>query len=407
MKNKIVLLVLLAFVTLNAQEKEHTGWGWGGVPAINYNADDGFGYGFVLNFFNYKDGSYKPYYYKINPIVFATTGGKQDHTLFFDSPYLLGHGFRFNIRLRFLLEDYYPYYGLGNDSEFNPDFIDEDNSDNPSLYRGKHYYTFQSDQIKFFANFQRAFAYRDNGKPKVSVLFGLGIVNVSNSYNKNENIKTRLEEDVESGIITEDEFNGGMNNFLKFGLIYDTRDNEPAPNRGIWTELLSEFYTNLVGSDYNFTRLTLTDRRYFQILDNLVYANRIVLENLFGDPPLNMLYPYGSSIMADEGLGGYRSIRGVYKNRYIGTTKFFMNMELRYRFYEFSLFNQDFYLATNIFCDLGRVWYDESIDSIDNLHAGYGIGLHVGWNENFIFYGDLGFSKEAGSQLYVDIGYLF
>ena len=37
------------------------------------------------------------------------------------------------------------------------------------------------------------------------------------------------------GIIGKDSA-GGINNFVKLGLIYDTRDNEPNPMHGIWDE---------------------------------------------------------------------------------------------------------------------------------------------------------------------------
>lgn len=409
-KNIYTALTLLVFFGIGlSQSEKQTGWGWGGVPALNYNADDGFGYGVLVNFFNYKEGGYSPYYFKINTIIFATTGGKQDHTFFFDSPYLLGHGIRFNFRLKFKMEDYYPYYGLGNDSEFNAGYIETDDDDNSlDTLHGKHYYIIQNDQIKFFTNLQKALVYSKDGKPLVSVLGGLSIIHVKSAENENKGIKTKFGEDIENEIISSDETKAGFNNSLKFGIIYDTRDNEPAPNTGVWTEILAEWYTKLIGSDHKFLRLTFTDRRYFQIFDKLVFANRIVFENIFGDVPFIMLYPYGGSMAADEGLGGCRSIRGVFKNRYIGTTKFFMNMEFRYRFYEFTVLNQDIYLATNIFYDFGRVWHEDDAEGgLKNLYNGKGIGIHIGWNENFIVYADLAFNKESGSQLYIDIGYLF
>ena len=89
---KLMLLVVIILCVGSLTAKERTGWGWGGVPALNYNADDGFGYGVLLNLFDYRDGGYAPYYLKIKPIIFFTTGGKQDHTFFVDSPYLLGNG---------------------------------------------------------------------------------------------------------------------------------------------------------------------------------------------------------------------------------------------------------------------------------------------------------------------------
>ncbi|MBU1635892.1 hypothetical protein KJ762_15510, partial [bacterium] len=104
MKRLLVLsmALLLTVSVLFAQEKERTGWGWGGVPAINYNADEGFGYGIVGNIFNYADGGYVPYYWTVQPQIFFTTGGKQEHWLWFDSPYILGKGIRLTAEIKML-----------------------------------------------------------------------------------------------------------------------------------------------------------------------------------------------------------------------------------------------------------------------------------------------------------------
>jgi len=404
-----LLFIIILFFSVSAFSAEKNGWGWGGIPAINYNADDGFGYGAILNIFNYSDVGYEPYYIKLNPTFFMTTGGKQDHTLYFDSPYLLRNGWRFNIRLRYKNEEYFPYYGLGNDSEYNSSYIEVNDDDNSldSLH-GKHYYTQQSEQVKFIANFQKALVLRKNKKPLISLLIGYGFINVNNELNKNEGITTKVEEDINNNIITKKDFDGRFNSYAKFGLIYDTRDNEPAPNYGVWSEIVGELYSSVVGSETNFARITFTDRRYLQIFEKLVYANRIVIEKIIGDAPYSMYYPYGSSEKADEGLGGNRSLRGVLKNRYIGPEKFFINMELRYKFYDFNVFGQNFYIAANTFVDIGRVWHDDDkTGGFNNLHIGKGIGLHIGWNENFIAYADYGFGDEAEGQLYIDIGYLF
>lgn len=401
--------VMLFITCLSVLGGERTGWGWGGVPALNYNADDGFGYGVLFDLFNYSKGGYSPYYFRINPILFFTTGGKQDHTLFFDSPYLLGQGWRFNIRLRYKDENYYPYYGLGNDAKYEADWIatDEDGNSLDTLH-GKHYYTMQNNQLILIANFQKGLKIRPDGKPLISALFGVGGIKVRVAKNKNAGLPTKFEEDINSGLLKDRDTRDALNSYYKLGLIYDSRDNEPAPNCGIWTDLLVEWYTRLIGSDNEFWRLTFTDRRYWQLQPRLVYANRMMVEKIFGNAPFTMLYPFGSSFRADEGLGGYRTLRGVLKNRYIGTAKFLVNMELRYRLVDFKLGKNDFYLAANGFFDWGRVWHREDLKGgLSNLHFGKGAGLHLAWNENFIVYAEMGFSKEAGSQLYVDIGYLY
>jgi outer membrane protein assembly factor BamA len=403
------LIILFCLIGVSLMAKERTGWGWGGVPALNYNSDDGAGYGVLLNLFNYKEGGYEPYYFKIKPIIFFTTGGKQDHTFFIDSPYMLGKGWRFNFRIRFKKENYYPFYGFGNDSEFFEEYIETDDDGNSlDPIHGKHYYTFRSTQFKMIANFQKALVMRKDNKPKISLLLGGGFANVDNQLNENEGLETMMEEYLVSGKIGKKEFNGYFNSYLKTGIIYDTRDNEPAPNSGVWSSILMEAYTKLIGSETNFLRMTLTDRRYFPLTQNLVFANRILYEKILGDAPFSMYYPFGGSVKADEGLGGYRSIRGQLKNRYIGPEKIFGNMELRYKFCDFSFLNQDFYLAASTFLDWGRVWHEDDEESgFKNLKFGKGVGIHLGWNENFIVYADLGYGHEVGSQLYVDVGYLF
>ncbi len=402
-------MLALLFLVNAIQAKERTGWGWGGVPAINYNADEGFGYGAILDVFNYSKGGYAPYYFKINNQIFFTTRGKQDHAIFFDSPYILGDGLRINGRVRYKKEGFLPYYGLGNDSKFNADWIEtDDEGESVDTTHGKQYLTLKSEQVIVYANVLKALKYRADGRPLISVLGGLGFYQVRSGENENDGIPTKFEQDSQAGILTVRDTEKSFNDFLKFGLVYDSRDNEPAPNRGVWTDIVGEWYTGLIGSDNNFLRLTLTDRRYFTLHKNLVYANRILFENIFGEAPFLLYYPFGSSFRIDEGVGGYRSIRGVYKNRYIGPTKFIMNMELRYRFYEFTLANQDFYLAANTFFDFGRVWHENDLKGgFTNMHTGKGAGVHIGWNENFIVYAEMAFSKESGSQLYIDIGFLF
>ncbi|MFA4850848.1 MAG: BamA/TamA family outer membrane protein [Methanoregula sp.] len=411
MKKQIILLIFCATLvgSVFAQSEKRTGWGWGGVPAVNYNADEGFGYGLILDLFNYSKGGKSPYYFKINNQLFFTTGGKQDHAIFFDSPYILGKGMRITGRIRYKKENYFPYYGLGNDSKFNTAYIEtDDNGNSLDTLHGKHYYTLNNEQIIFYTNVQKALKYRKDGRPLISALGGLGFYQTESAKNTNEGLPTKYQEDIDSGILTKRDTENSFNEFIKLGIVYDSRDNEPAPNTGVWTDLLAEWYTGLIGRDNQCLRLTFTDRRYFQIANKFVYANRILLENIFGEAPFQLYYPMGSSFRIDEGVGGYRSIRGVYKNRYAGSAKFLMNMELRYRFYDFHFGKQDFYLAANAFYDFGRVWHDRDIEGgLKNLHSGEGLGLHIGWNENFIVYSEMAFSKEAGEQLYIDIGYLF
>ena len=396
---KTTLLILILMTFLGATQ---TGWKFSGIPAVNYNSDDGFGYGVIGSVFNYKEGGYNPYYLKINSTIFRTTGGKQLYSIFVDSPYLPNENYRFNLRLQLRDEDNYPYYGPGNDSEFHEEHVDEDHNQ----YQGDKYYYFKKQQWKLLVHLQRQLYSMSKEVKGISGLVGFGFSHSNNSYKKNDSHSTKLEQHVKRGVITEKQFEDGLSNFLKFGLIYDTRLREVNPTKGTWTSLLMEVHSKMLGGDFNFTRLTLIDRRYFKIIDNLIYANRIVIENLSGTVPLSLQYPFGSTMKVHEGIGGVRTLRGILKNRYFGDTEFFMNMDLRYTFLSTKFLKQQFDFTAVGFLDIGRVWEGE-ISKFDNFHTSQGLGSYITWNENFTVFIKAGFSEEAGMQIYLDTDYLF
>ncbi len=98
-----MLLTLSAASPLHAQESTGpTVWEPTGLPALNYDSDEGFGYGVLFELYNYGDGGYSPYRFTIQPTVFLTTGGRRQFNLFFDAPHLLPEGWRIDALLRSL-----------------------------------------------------------------------------------------------------------------------------------------------------------------------------------------------------------------------------------------------------------------------------------------------------------------
>jgi len=116
----------------------------------------------------------------------------------------------------------------------------------------------------------------------------------------------------------------------------------------------------------------------------------------------------------------------VLRNRVIGDAVGFGNFELRYKFLKFEWLKQNFYLGTNVFFDSGIILKPIEMDltnvsTLDKstyfntyesgkLHSAAGIGLKIGWNENFIISTDFGkaFDKQDGnSGFYIGLNYLF
>ena len=127
-----------------------------------------------------------------------------------------------------------------------------------------------------------------------------------------------------------------------------------------------------------------------------------------------------------QGLGGKTSVRGVLRNRVVGDSFAFGNFEWRWKFFRFGLFNQDFYLGTNVFFDTGIILKPIEMDlsavptadkdkyfadyKSGKFHSAAGAGLKIGWNENFVISADFGkaFDKRDGNTgFYIGLNYMF
>jgi outer membrane protein assembly factor BamA len=191
--------------------------------------------------------------------------------------------------------------------------------------------------------------------------------------------------------------------------VWDTRDRETGPRRGTWTELLVQRVSETLGSDHSYTRWTLTDRRYFPLLDRLVLANRVLVQGVSDDPPLHDLSVIQTSFKQQEGPGGAKTLRGVRKNRYAGRGLLVWNAELRWRAADFRLFGRPFHTVLSAFVDSGRVWEGDVVfgELLTGLHHGVGGGVRLGMGENFIVALDAGTSAETALPFYIGLGYLF
>ena len=109
----------------------------------------------------------------------------------------------------------------------------------------------------------------------------------------------------------------------RVGLIFDTRDNELDPHRGLFVELL-------YGGGDGYTRTTGHARAYVQPFERLTIAGRLGVEGMSGQPPLAPLTLMETSERPFVALGGYFSQRGYYDGRFAGPGKLLGGLEARY-----------------------------------------------------------------------------
>ena len=384
------LALLLAFLLAGkaAAGEKPTGLVVAGLPNISYKSDQGFQYGVKGYVIQYGDGIRHPYKWNLAINATKTTKNQTETYLFLDMPQVFGPGTRMDFYLAYKNYQKDNYYGLGNFAEYELEFIQPASA----LFLSEDYYFFRHSWYAAIANYQFPLL------PNLRGLFGAGMYRSSVAGYQRPN---KLREDDPPGM------DGGMTNYLRLGLIYDTRDEEAVPTRGTWSDVLVEISHRLIGSDYRYARWTLTDRRYVAIFDRLVYAQRLLLEVMPGHPPFYEMSILGNSYIRQEGLGGTYSLRGVPRFLFVGPHKLVANFEWRFRVISRTILKQPLTFYFHLFVDSGRVWLADEPKKFDHLHFSHGIGFRLQWHKDFVASLDIGRSRYQDFGIYATVGNLF
>ena len=384
-----ILLFTAAIMSNTTASKPVTGFHFALVPNGSYKDSEGFALGANLFAYQYGDGSAHPFNWNIILNLKKSTEGFFSSYFFYDRPQAFGANSRFSFYVEYkrYLED--DYYGLGNDAQRREELLDSQNPD----FRSESYYSFQQQWPSLFLYFQTP-SFLDHTRNLFSVGFYERKITPAAAPNK-------LAEDAPPGI------NGGRTHIFQYGFIYDTRDQEAVPRQGIWSEILVEVATPLLGSDYSYVRFTLTDRRYISLCPRLVYAHRLLFEPIFGDVPFYDMAMINSSYQRHFGLGGATSLRGVPRLLFVDRHKLLGNFEFRFEAIKMSIFKQDFTFFIHTFIDAGRVWHNKEPFTLAHLHSSYGAGLHVLWKKDLIGAVDIGRSRFSDLAIYITFRNLF
>jgi outer membrane protein assembly factor BamA len=219
-------------------------------------------------------------------------------------------------------------------------------------------------------------------------------------------LPTKLREDFDAGNVRG--FDGGFDDFVKLGLSYDTRDFEPDPNEGVLGQITAELGTNLVGSDFDYQRLTTSIAAFHDLApegERVVLAARAVYSMQFGDVPFFSQDTLAFNTFDFSGLGGGRTLRGFKRNRFVGDSAVLGDAEARWSLTEHVWGNQHFRPMLAVFFDTGRVYDDVKLD-LDRWRVGYGVGFRFAWNLATVVSFDYGRSEES-DILYMAFGHQF
>jgi len=451
-----ITAILVAGSILSAQEKEmKTGWSFGVLPTATYSVDNGFQAGAFGDVYYYGDG--KTYPDPLHKISWEGSYFTHSHRmrlyLAYDSKYLIPN-MRVNASVTYMTDPLYSLWGFNGAAAIqnydvwgNRDMAIPTSLTDPTL-SNVNYYGMSRNMLRILANFQGRIT--DNLNWAAGMNFwkwdlgamkdnGVKVDDETRYYNTTSTLYNFLSN---SGVFTEDEVNGGLALELNAGLVYDTRDMEAAPNKGIWAE--AYLNGNVLSNSY--LKACAYFRHYISIpvpipAGNPVFAYRLAWQHtILGETPLYMIQNNPLLVqrnMISEGFGSSNTIRGLRENRILAEGMAWANMELRIKLVKFTLANQYFYIAVNPFFDAGIITkpykaealakiadadgkiYDPVFNALSGttdpiydaskvnylVYSG-GAGLKIAMNQNFIVSADFAkcFTEGMDAGLWIGIG---
>ena len=427
-----------------------TGINLGPLPVVAFDADRGFQYGALLNIYNFGDGSSYP-----NPKSWwyieasAYTGGTWNLYLNYDNREIFKDT-RLSICTHYSNESALDFYGFNGYQSIYTYALDNYFQNNPDEF------TFDTETKKGQKAFDK-FAGGDGKAPKGFYRYSRESFKIkadltgkisSNFYWEagysfywiRHNAFTPTGYEVADGSLYQLYKDWGILNdngkdqflsALKAGLMYDSRDIQNNPTKGIWAEAHLIAAPKWLGSSMDSYKVSATFRHYVPIVKNkLTFAYRLAYQGFLGKNTPWYLLPYYSNMGYNrdfDAIGGYRTTRGLMLDRVQGLHTGFYNIELRYKFIDFTLFNQNIAFALSGFTDGAHVFkgydltnktgakpelYKKYIDTTrkDGLHATAGAGLRFIMNQNFIVAFEYArcFNKQDGNgAFYINTGFLF
>ena len=387
----IALATLLAGVTLSAQEKEKemkTGWSFGVLPTATFSVDNGFQAGAFGDIYYYGDGStYPDPLHKISwEASYFTKSQRQRYYLAYDSKYLVP-GMRINASLTYVRDPLYSFWGYNGPASYQNYSVWSNRGTVPNI----NYYGMSRNMFRALANLQGRIT--DNLNWAAGVNFwnwqlgdmrdpAVDANGDGNKTNYDHNV-TLFKKYQSLGAVKAGEEQGGMSVELNAGFVFDTRDIEAAPNRGIWAEayLNGAPYSGNPNTGFNspYLKACVYFRHYIDIPIHIpagdpVFAYRLAWQQtIAGETPFYMIQNIPLLVqrnMISKGFGSTGTIRGLRENRILAEGMAWANTELRVKLVNFKLFNQYFYITVNPFFDAGIITKDYRDDILSQAATG-------------------------------------
>ena len=445
------LAIILAAVGLMAQDNGKTlnekgeiikkGWNFGPLPVVGYNSDMGFQYGVCMDVFNYGDGSkYPNYNFKMNFEVSTYTKGSSIFRSYSYWNNVIPKGILF-ADFGYFIDKKFDFYGFnGYAAPYYKDAavqMDPYELIEPGMSESGLYYTDRR-QFRAVVSMRQKIGNLNN------LYYGVGLAFYNYDFNqlsikKYDDQYTLYDLYCQSGLVRGDEAGGGNVTQFKAGIVYDSKNYENDPTRGIYFEATFTAAPDFIDK-HGYDHLTFTGvfHHYIPVWgDHLTFSYRLGAQNVIaGDIPfyamMNTNLMFYKKIYT-EAYGGSTTGRGINRNSVIGQGVAWLNAELRWRITNFKFINQNWCVALNPMFDMGMVTQTfrleeqkvamEKLSNLtsdndliysgkdESLHTSAGCGLKLIMNKNFVVSAE--FAKALnkldgeGMKAYIGFNYIF
>ena len=360
----VVLIISIPREAL-AQHRPHEAIGskWTAIPLLNFSSDDGTGYGLRYTLFDY-DGVTVPYRRAYSVQAFFTTGGKWVHRFFLDVPKLRPDQ-RLEIEALYEKEDFANYFGDLTDQQVDA--------------YSKEQKTFKQVYPKLRLRWIRDL--------KLPWRLRLGLQAGHTGITANADTGNVL------GDLDPLGAEGGGLVRAGAAVRFDTRDDYTNSTSGVLEELLVEYGIG-GGGDYNGVRLGFQHRWFLPAGKDIIFAQRLTGDLIFGDLPF----------YEELDLGGSESVRGLPSARERDAGRVLLNSELRWRGIPIAA-RKGMYLGLTLFADAGQIFEGAQDFQMDDWRTSAGGGLRFCWHSTIVR-ADYGVSGDT-TGIYITFSHLF
>ena len=378
--------LLLATPRLASAQVPSEPWSWLLIPLPTYSSLDGV---------ELAGGWWKsappgpiPTGASINPGASISTSGAQTVSLTYNNTARVP-GWRFLAIAGYERIQHAPYFGLGNASTISDSLESANGGDS-------HYYRYSLTRATGIIAVQhqiagplRMLAGGQYRRYRATPLGGL---------------PTALGADLATGVVSDTGSSTSLE--LRGGLLFDTRDEEASPSRGVFVEAIGAKALKGAG-DFDYTRWALGACEFTPVGLETVLALRQSVQFARGMLPFYIAYERLTSWLPEDGFGGTTTLRQNIQGRWLGANTALASVDLRHKYLDTAIGISPIRLWLVAHADVGRVWNQGERFRWSGLHSGYGAGAIIQFGRASMFGVELGWGPDSHIQFgtTVTLGY--